>query len=166
MGKDHLIMPAEENKERSQQLNDDAEIDDSSQQCTGIGKSSRTQEILKDRLVLDAVGAVKSRKKVAKDTMLIPPSCMRIMMMICPFSVKWVAVSTVVSPVTQLALVEVKRASIKRMPEWVISGSHNNNVPAEIRIMNERVIRAEGPSSKRRSLWLALPDSNPTMMKK
>ena len=63
-------------------------------------------------------------KKVAKEIILKPPSWMRQRIINLPFSVKIVAVSTTVSPVTQQALVDVKIASshVRWCSAIVISG--------------------------------------------
>ena len=67
------------------------------------------------------------------------------MMITFPFIVKQVAVSTTVRPVTQLALAEVKRASINLIfPFTVISGSISKNAPEKIRIRKESANMACG----------------------
>ena len=54
------------------------------------------------------------------------------MIMVLPFSVKQVAVSTTTRPVTQHALVDVNKASIALMPETVISGNKSKPVPEKM----------------------------------
>ncbi len=48
---------------------------------------------------------------VAKEMIFNPPSCIKNNNRTCPLKEKYVAVSTTVSPVTQLALIEVNKAS-------------------------------------------------------
>ncbi len=64
--------------------------------------------------------------------MPIPPAWMSSMMISCPQNVKWVAVSTTINPVTQTALVEVKRASTHDNGWFSASGSFKRQVPAAI----------------------------------
>lgn len=54
--------------------------------------------------------------------------------MACPVKVKSFAVSRTMSPVTQTADVDVKRASINEMPCTVAVGSLSSKEPARIRI--------------------------------
>ena len=51
-------------------------------------------------------------------------------MMVCPKGVKSLAVSTTINPVTAVALVAVKSASVKVIPCVVALGSNNKKVPA------------------------------------
>ena len=59
-------------------------------------------------------------------------------MTICPNWVKKLPVSTTIRPVTQTALVEVNKASISVIPEWVALGSISNITP--ITIMDKKLI--------------------------
>ena len=47
--------------------------------------------------------------------------------MVCPKSVKYVAVSTTINPVTQTALVEVNKASTNEIPPTVAIGAIKSN---------------------------------------
>ena len=73
--------------------------------------------------------------KEPKAMMFSPPSLIRTIRTTWPLCVKKVSASSIISPVTQVALVEVKRASKKGMPPefTVISGSMSRPVPARMR---------------------------------
>jgi hypothetical protein len=74
-----------------------------------------------------------SRISVEKVMIPSPPSWKSPMMIICPAGVKKDAVSWTISPVTQTAEVEVKRASMTEMcPVFVLKGSRRSTVPSAI----------------------------------
>ena len=79
------------------------------------------------------------RKKVANVIMFSPPNCARNIIMICPLRVKYMAMSTVERPVTQLADVAVKSASTKCRftPSTVIFGSIRSPVPESMSTTND-----------------------------
>ena len=66
-----------------------------------------------------------------------PPIWINVKIIPLPIGVNCEAVSTTVNPVTQTALVEVKKASIKRIPFVVEFGSNNRPVP--IKIINRKL---------------------------
>ncbi len=63
--------------------------------------------------------------------------------------VKSVPVFKTVSPVTQLALVEVNKASTNEIGEVVIRGIINKTVPITIKMQKESNITADGDKFKR-----------------
>ena len=97
-----------------------------------------------------------------------PPNCIKSMSTVCPFWVKYVAVSTTIKPVTQLALMEVNRASKNGIYSIcdVISGIINKPVPIKIRKINEEMSILGGLIFNNVKCVLAFPSSIPTNMKK
>ena len=69
-------------------------------------------------------------------------------MTICPNKDHLVNVSATISPVTQVALVAVKRASSGdvKLPSRAETGRHNKKVPVSIKIAKLSAINREGPS--------------------
>ena len=69
------------------------------------------------------------------------PTSIKRAITVCPKRVQWVAVLTRVNPVTQVALVDVKKAVIKLV--WrllaVEHGSNNKTVPMAITTKNPKV---------------------------
>ena len=65
----------------------------------------------------------KRAKRVAKAIIFIPPSCIKAIIIMCPFSEKAVAVSITVSPVTQEALIDVNKASKKLIELLLLAAS-------------------------------------------
>jgi hypothetical protein len=65
-GKYNLVMPAEEDQDRTKKFYENAEIDNPSQQGTGIGKLSRAEEVFQNGLVFNAVGSIESGKEGGK----------------------------------------------------------------------------------------------------
>ena len=86
----------------------------------------------------------KVEKKVANDRMLIPPNWINAIITTCPLKVKQAGVLTTVRPVMQLALVAVKRASMKDIPFVVMRGISNRMVPMAMRNRNDATIRIGG----------------------
>jgi hypothetical protein len=80
------------------------------------------------------MGRPAASRTIVENVMIpSPPSWIRTKMTICPKSVKRVAVSATTSPVTQMAEVDVKRASIKeRRPETLQKGSIRSKVPTRM----------------------------------
>ena len=78
-----------------------------------------------------------AKKVIAKNEVNVmipnPPSCINNRITTCPIGVKTVAVSTTVNPVTQTALVDVKRASRKLIPLYVAKGNCNSTAPTKTR---------------------------------
>ena len=63
-----------------------------------------------------------------------PPICIRTKIIICPNKLQWVAVVTVVNPVTQVDVVAVKRALINGV-DWSLAelmGKDNKKAPIKI----------------------------------
>ena len=69
-----------------------------------------------------------------------PPSCISPNIIPLPKSVNAVAVSTTINPVTQTALVDVKKASINEMPPVVALGNRSKAVPI---IINPKKLRTK-----------------------
>ncbi len=67
-----------------------------------------------------------------------PPSWMSARITTCPKGLQWLAVSSTTSPVTQVALVAVKRASMNLVPcpSAEAIGSMSSPVPTLMRTMN------------------------------
>ncbi len=61
-----------------------------------------------------------------------PPTCIKIIRIVCPNKVKCVPVSTTINPVTQTALVEVNKASRYEISSWVALGKINKSEPIKI----------------------------------
>jgi hypothetical protein len=108
--------------------------------------SVETISLIKDCIFIPAELRLKVANKVAKEIILSPPSWISIIIIVFPFNVKHNDVSTTTRPVTQHALVEVNRASIKLMPETVISGRSNKPAPDRIRNIKDIASNAEGPT--------------------
>jgi hypothetical protein len=68
----------------------------------------------------------------------IPPTWINPRIIIFPRVVNRVAVSTAVKPVTHTALVEVKKALVKEMGEWVDCGIISRNAP--LMMINPKLI--------------------------
>ena len=66
-----------------------------------------------------------------------PPICIRIRIIIIPIGVKVVGISTVLNPVTHVALVDTKSASINGKPLYVERG--NISIPAPMNIMMKKL---------------------------
>ena len=105
---------------------------------------------------------------VAKEMMLRPPNWISIIKTMCPFCVKYVAVSTTINPVTQQALIDVNSASKKGIiwTSLVISGIISKPAPTAMSNMKERISSLGGFTFKKDSLGLALPSPIPTKTKK
>lgn len=88
----------------------------------------------------------KNPKKKVKVIIPKPPSWIRNKIIPLPRLVNAVAVSTTISPVTQTALVDVKKASIMLMPFVVAFGNSSNAVPIKIRKMKLPTIIIAGLS--------------------
>jgi len=74
-----------------------------------------------------------------------PPSWIRMRITICPKKEKQAPVSTTVSPVTQTAEVDVKRASMKEIsPDVVEKGSMRRNAPASIAAIKLNIRKEAG----------------------
>ena len=82
-----------------------------------------------------------------------------------PFNEKKVAVSTTIKPVTQLALMEVNRASINDIPclSALISGSINRELPIMISTTKDRMNSIGGEIFQMVLREVALPNSIPTI---
>ena len=79
----------------------------------------------------------KLPRKLVRVMMPRPPICIKDTNTTLPERVKVNSTSTVESPVTQMALVDVKSASTTLMPAWVILGINSSPVP--IRIMAKKL---------------------------
>ena len=90
---------------------------------------------------------IRTRRRIISDIMTAkvikpsPPTSIKRAITACPKPVQWVAVLTKVSPVTHVALVDVKNAVIKlvRSPLTVAQGKSSNSVPLTMTSRNPRV---------------------------
>ena len=76
----------------------------------------------------------------------MPPICIKTKITICPNKDHLVKVSAIINPVTQVALVAVKRASkgYVQQPSLDAIGKHKNNVPVNIKRIKLNAISREG----------------------
>jgi hypothetical protein len=103
---------------------------------------------------------------VANERIFNPPNWIRIIMMTCPLKVKAVLKSRTVNPVIQLALVEVKRASIKLIGEVVIRGNKSKIVPIVMSKKKDKIINTGGDKRMIIMSLLAFEISIITMIRK